>query len=142
MSASIPLTWVPAYNGTVWLQNAITLRGANPVRITVNMSLDKWGTASSNHHISLGRQTNISTWTSGYPAYDILVQSGTGSAYGIHHLMAGIQYESINFTYIDMSISSQNTCKYCVYLRSNAAATVGNNIGNGSYCEITLEELN
>ena len=138
----IPLTWIPAYNGTVWLQNALTTRGANPIRITVNMSLSYWGSASSNHHVSLGRQTNISTWATGYPPYDILVPSGTGSAYGIHHLMAGIQYESVHFSYIDMSISAKGTYNYCVYLRSNSLATVNENIGNGQYCEIILEELN
>ena len=141
MTDPIPLTWVPAYNGTVWLQNAITTRGANPIRITVNMLLSYWGSASSNHHISLGRQTNISTWATGYPPYDILVQSGIGSAYGIHHLMAGVAYESVNFTYIDFSVPTQGTFNYCVYLRSNSLATVNENIGNGQYCEIVLEEL-
>ena len=85
------------FNETVWRQNALTTRGANPIRTTVNMSLSYWGSASSNHHVSLGRQTNISTWATGYPPYDILVPSGSGFAYGIHHLMAGIQYEGFIF---------------------------------------------
>ena len=40
-----------------------------------------------------------------------------------------------------MSISAKGTYNYCVYLRSNSLATVNENIGNGQYCEIILEEL-
>ncbi len=97
------------------------------------MSLDYWGTASSNHHISLGRQTNIATWTRGYPACDILVQSGTGSTYEIHHVLAGTLYERVNFLYIDTSISDQGTYNYCIYLRSNSGQPVASNIENGQH---------
>ncbi len=80
------------------------------------MSLDYWGTASSNHHVSLERQTTNSSWTSGYPAYNVLVQSGAGSSCGIHHVMAGTQSKSVNFSYIDTSISAQGTYNYCIVM--------------------------
>ena len=142
---SILTTWVPVYHTAsgVCLSNSITVRGANPIKITVNMSLNNWGTVSSNHHLSLARSTVAFTSTTSV-SYDVITPSGTGSVYGIQHQLAGTQYGSTNFTYLDtVSVNTANTTYwYCVIVRSNSAASGSTaNIGNNAYTEITLEEI-
>ena len=141
-TTSIPLTWIAVQHTatSVYLSNSITMRTTNNIKITVNISLNNWGTAASNHHLGLARATTNSF---GSVSYDIITQSGTGSAYGNQHALSGIQYQSCNFTYID-NVSTNvagSTYWYCVIVRSNSVASVSSNIGNNAYADITLEEM-
>jgi hypothetical protein len=65
------------------------------------------------------------------------------ATYGIHHILSGIQYESLNVSWIDRTAHTAGTTYYyCVVARSSTASTVAENLGNNAYCEIVLEELN
>ena len=120
------------------LQTSITIRSRSSsyVRITINIPLSYWGTASSNHHLSIRRSTTQMFYTTIY-ATDLI-----GSSYGIHHILAGVQYDACNASFIDTTATTYGTTYYyCVVARSNSATTVASNIGNSSYADITLEEL-
>ena len=106
------------------------------IRVTVNMSLNNWGTTVSNHHISLRRSTSAMTYGTTYATESV------SSVYGINHILSGVQYQSANFTWIDRTANTAGTpYYYCVVARSNTAATVAENLGNNSFCDLHLEEL-
>ena len=140
MTTSVPISvWTPILNVGAYLACGITTRSANStIKITVNISLMNWGTASSNHHISLVKNTSNS-WPS--PIYYDIPSPSVGTNYGLQHYLAGTQYGSANFTYIDTTNTTVGTYFYCVVVRSNSAATVSSNIGNNSYADISVEEL-
>lgn len=106
------------------------------IRITVNMSLNNWGTTASNHHISLRRSTSAMTYGTTYATESV------GSAYGLNHILSGVQYQSVNATWIDRTANTAGTTYYyCVVARSSTAATVAENLGNNAFCDLHLEEL-
>jgi hypothetical protein len=139
-TASIGLTNWTAIGQTATsdpLQSNITIRGTSSyVRVTVNMSLNNWGTTASNHHLSIRQNTTAMIYNTTYTTESV------NSSYGIHHIFSGIQYESLNVSWIDRTSHTQGTTYYyCVVARSNSAATVAENLGNNAYSEIVLEEL-
>jgi hypothetical protein len=139
-TTAIPITvWTPVkstLNG-LYLQSSITVKGLNRVRIKVNIPLCNMGTVASNMHYSLGRNSNSALWSASYP-YDLL-----GSAYGLRFVFSTQTYSTVSFEYIDDTIGALgiNTYNYCVLVRSQTYQTVANNLGNGSYADISCEEL-
>jgi hypothetical protein len=139
-TTAIPITvWTPVkstLNG-LYLQSSITVKGLNRVRIKVNIPLCNMGTVATNMHFSLGRNSNSALWSASYP-YDLL-----GSAYGLRFVFSTQTYSTVSFEYIDDTIGALgiNTYNYCVLVRSQTYQTVANNLGNGSYADISCEEL-
>ena len=95
------------------------------------------GSVASNMHFSLGRNSNSTTWSSSY-TYDLMATS-----YGLRFVYSTQTYSTVSFEYIDDTIGALgiNTYNYCVLVRSQTSQTVANNLGNGSYAEISCEEL-
>ena len=95
------------------------------------------GSVASNMHYSLGRNSNSTTWSASY-AYDLL-----GSSYGLKFIPNTIAYNGVNIDYIDDTIAALgiNTYNYCLLVRSQQSQTVAYNLGNGSYVDISCEEL-
>ena len=118
-------------------QSSIIPRSSfSQIRVTVNMSLNNWGTTVSNHHISLRRSTSAMTYGTTYATESV------SSVYGINHILSGVQYQSANFTWIDRTANTAGTpYYYCVVARSNTAATVAENLGNNAFVDLHLEEL-
>ena len=131
--------WMPIGNTstTTPLQVSITAKSSNSyMRITVNVSLSNWGTVATNRHVSVGKATSAYAWATFYTT--ALVNGN----YGIHHILSGLQYESMHFSYIDtLANTAGTTYYYCLLGRSNTANATGINLGNSSYAEITVEEL-
>jgi hypothetical protein len=120
------------------LQTSITIRGrqSSRVRVTINLPLSYWGTASSNHHLSIRRSTTAMYYSTTYATESV------GANYGLHHILSGVQYDACNASFIDTSATTFGTTYYyCVVARSNTVATVSANIGNNSYADIAVEEL-
>ena len=105
--------------------------------MNVNIPLCNTGTTATNMHYSLGRNSNSTLWSASYP-YDLL-----GSAYGLRFVYSTQTYSTVSFEYIDDTIAALgiNTYNYCVLVRSQQLQTVANNLGNGSYADISCEEL-
>jgi hypothetical protein len=139
-TTAIPITvWTPVkstLNG-LYLQSSITVKGLNRVRIKVNIPLCNMGTVATNMHFSLGRNSNSALWSASY-TYDLL-----GSAYGLRFVYSTQTYSTVSFEFIDDTIAALgiNTYNYCVLVRSQQLQTVANNLGNGSYADISCEEL-
>jgi hypothetical protein len=120
------------------LQTSITIRGrqSSRVRVTINLPLSYWGTASSNHHLSIRRSTTAMYYSTTYATESV------GANYGLHHILSGVQYDACNASFIDTSATTFGTTYYyCVVARSSTVATVSANIGNSSYADIAVEEL-
>jgi hypothetical protein len=120
------------------LQSYITARATGSyVRITVNISLVNWGTGTaSNRHVSLARSSTPFVLGNG-TTFDV-----TQAPYGLHHTLAGIQYTSVNFSFIDVLGTTAGVDHYyAVIARSNTFATSGENFGNSAWADITVEEL-
>ena len=101
------------------------------------MSLNYWGSgAASNRHISLRRSTSAMTYGTTYATESV------SSVYGLNHTLAGVQYQSVNATWIDRTANTAGTpYYYCVVARSSTVATVAENLGNNAFCDLHLEEL-
>jgi hypothetical protein len=139
-NTSIPITvWTPVKSTTsgLYLQSSITVKGLNRVRIKVNIPLCYMGSTATNMHYSLGRNSNSTTWSASY-AYDL-----PGCAYGLKFVYSTQTYSGVSFEYIDDTIGALgiNTYNYCLLVRSQQSATVSSNLGNGSYADISCEEL-
>ena len=139
-SAVIPITvWTPVKSTAsgLYLQSSITVKGLNRVRIKVNIPLCYTGSTATHMQYSLGRNSNSTTWSASY-AYDLL-----GSSYGLKFIPNTIAYNGVNIDYIDDTIAALgiNTYNYCVLVRAQQFQTVANNLGNGSYADISCEEL-
>ena len=98
---------------------------------------DNTGTTATHMHYSLGRNSNSTLWSASY-TYDLL-----GSTYGLRFIPNTTAYSRVSFDYIDDTIGALgiNTYNYCVLVRAHQFQTVANNLGNGSYAEISCEEL-
>ena len=98
--------------------------------------LSNWGTVATNRHISLYFGTTALTWATLTGAVVI------GGNYGLHHVLSGVQYESLHFSFIDTAPKVVGTTYYyCLVGRGNTADVTGINLGNSAYSEITVEEL-
>ena len=124
---------------SVPLQVNITCRNSNSyVRLTATIPLTNWGTTSSNHHMSIARRS-YSFVAGENLTYDII---GSSSNYGIHHTMAGTQYDTCSMTWLDMLPNTAGTpFWYCVVARCNSSISVGSNVGNSAYADIYAEEI-
>ena len=143
-STGLPITiWAILYSGTNIFQTAITARRTgSAIKVIVNMPLSNWGATAQNKHLSVARSAG-SAWIVGQTITGDIV-AGLNSMYGIHHIMSGIQYESVSFTFIDtLLITAGTTYYYGVCARANATAipNAGTKLGNNSYVDITCEEL-
>ena len=147
--------WTVLCSGAQLFQTTLLTRN-DPyayVKITVNIPLSNWGVSGgvgnsyviNNRHISIARSTTaftpLQTITS-----DIVPPSPgitTGSTYGLHHILANTnQYDTCCFTYIDHTPVTVNTIYYyAVVARVNSAGYYPLSIGNGSYVDISVEEL-
>ena len=144
-NTSIPITvWSVVYSSTNILQTNITTRNVNSfIRITVNMPLNNWSTVATNKAISIARSTTA--FTTGQTVTTDIVPPNTGvltgSLYGVHHILSGIQYEACNVSFIDTTILGSGTFYYAVVVRSNSLTITAPVLGNNSYVDISLEEL-
>ena len=144
-NTSIPITvWSVVYSSTNILQTNITTRNVNSfIRITVNMPLNNWSTVATNKAISIARSTTA--FTTGQTVTTDIVPPNTGvltgSQYGVHHILSGIQYDACNVSYIDTTILGSGTFYYAVVVRANSLTITAPVLGNNSYVDISLEEL-
>ena len=139
-TTAIPITvWTPVKStlSGLYLQSSITVKGLNRVRIKVTIPLCNTGTTATHMHYSLGRNSNSTLWSASYP-YDLC-----GLQYGLRFIPNTTAYSGVSFDYIDDMIGALgiNTYNYCVLVRAHQFQTVTNNLGNGSYAEISCEEL-
>ena len=144
-NTSISITvWSVVYSSTNILQTNITTRNVNSfIRITVNMPLNNWSTVATNKAISIARSTTA--FTTGQTVTTDIVPPNTGvltgSQYGVHHILSGIQYDACNVSYIDTTILGSGTFYYAVVVRATSLTITAPVLGNNSYVDISLEEL-
>lgn len=148
-TTQIPITtWKVITSTTNILQAGLVCRQiTSQIRITVNIPFMIQGTSTGNSYTSLVRSTIPFTSNQILTTDLVTPNTGvlTGSQYGLvaYIYQSDCLYHSKNFTFIDDTITfvAGSSYYYAVVMRQAATASVGSNVGNNSYVDITVEEL-